>query len=220
MSVGYRSQAGFGRRGSEARAPARSNDRDGKSARGAGHIALLIGLAALLLAVAVAIFRVVPDFATINAESAQTEDKVTEIVNQPTTHLPRAAPFGLFSPGWFHDGATKPDFNTVDVRASQEFPYKGYTYVASDLNPTEMFVASELEFNAMTKYFYVDRSLPKKRLSEAEMLEINRLYRVIGQDERALVLRWLTVGGLLAFGLALMAAMALVVLRSSQPQAG
>jgi hypothetical protein len=33
----------------------------------------------------------------------------------------------------------------------------------------------------MTKYFYLDRTLPKKKLTEAEMLEINKLYRVIGQ---------------------------------------
>jgi hypothetical protein len=37
-----------------------------------------------------------------------------------------------------------------------------------------------LEFNAQTKYFYTDRSLPKKKLTEAEMEEINQLYRIIG----------------------------------------
>ena len=35
----------------------------------------------------------------------------------------------------------------------------------------------------MTKYFYTDRSVPKKKLTEEEMLEINRLYRIIGQDQ-------------------------------------
>ena len=49
-----------------------------------------------------------------------------------------------------------------------------------------MWDGRELEFNAMTKYFYVDRTLPKKRLTEAEMLEINRLYRVIGSTEQKL----------------------------------
>jgi hypothetical protein len=52
-----------------------------------------------------------------------------------------------------------------------------------------MFIGRELEFNPMTKYFHTDRTLPKKRLSEAEMLEINRLYRVIGRDEQALAMR-------------------------------
>jgi hypothetical protein len=36
----------------------------------------------------------------------------------------------------------------------------------------------------MTKYFYTDRSLPKKRLGAAEMTEINRLYRIIGAREQ------------------------------------
>ena len=183
-----------------------------------GQMAPLIGLAALLLVVIVATLRILPGFATINADVAQIEDKVIAIVNQPITHLPRAAPFGQFSPGWFHDGATKPDFNTVDVRASQELIYKDSAYVTSNLNPTEMFIASELEFNAMTKYFYVDRSLPKKRLSEAEMVEINRLYRLIGEDERALELKWLTVAGLFAVGVGAVAAMVFLILRSRQPQ--
>jgi len=38
----------------------------------------------------------------------------------------------------------------------------------------------------MTKYFFTDRLVPKKRLTEAEMLEINRLYRIIGHGERQL----------------------------------
>ena len=46
-----------------------------------------------------------------------------------------------------------------------------------------MFRGSDLEFNPMTKYFYTDRSLPKKKLQEYEMLEINRFYRIIGQFE-------------------------------------
>jgi hypothetical protein len=54
------------------------------------------------------------------------------------------------------------------------------------LNPGLMFRARDLEFNPMTKYFYTDRSLPKKRLAEAEMAEINRLYRVIGAREQDL----------------------------------
>jgi len=52
--------------------------------------------------------------------------------------------------------------------------------VSSDLTPTLMFRGSDLEFNAMTKLFYTNRSLPKKKLTEAEMLQINTLYRTIG----------------------------------------
>ena len=46
-----------------------------------------------------------------------------------------------------------------------------------------------LEFNAMTKYFYTDRTVPKKRLTRAEMEEINRRYRVIVRCESDL--KWI-----------------------------
>jgi hypothetical protein len=134
--------------------------------------------------------------ATETLDAAAARQRVIDIVNQPVTHLPRTAEAGIFSPGWFHDGAIKPDFNNVDVRATQEFTYDSSSYVTSDLNPSEMFVGRDLEFNAMTKYFYTDRTLPKKRLSEAEMLEINRLYRIIGRDEHAVAMRWLMAGSL------------------------
>jgi hypothetical protein len=130
-----------------------------------------------------------PTDAELDAEAADARQRVIEIVNQPITHLPRTREAATFSPGWFHPGAIQPDFNTVDVRTTQEFTYESYTYVTSDLNPSEMFIASELEFNSMTKYFYTDRTLPKKRLSDAEMLEINRLYRIIGRDEQSLSAR-------------------------------
>ncbi|HSY43463.1 MAG TPA: hypothetical protein VK811_06095 [Candidatus Acidoferrum sp.] len=82
--------------------------------------------------------------------------------------------------GWFHPGASMPDFNNVDVRQSQEFPYASHPWVTSDASPTMMFHGSDLEFNAMIKLFYTNRSLPKRKLSEAEMLQINSLYRTIG----------------------------------------
>jgi len=132
----------------------------------------------------------------LEAEIATARERVVEIVNRPVTHLPRTAEAAKFSPGWFHPGAVTPDFETVDVRATQEFPYVNDEYVTSDLNPSEMFIGRELEFNAMTKAFYRDRTLPKARLSEADMIEINRLYRVIGLDERALNARRPAVGWL------------------------
>ena len=114
--------------------------------------------------------------------------RVREIVNQPVTALTRTPEIetATYSPGWFHEGAEKPDFNRVDVRTTQQLSYGQHKYVTSDLNPGVVFVGNELEFNPMTKYFYTDRSLPKKKLTEAEMLEINRLYRIIGHDEEEL----------------------------------
>jgi hypothetical protein len=64
--------------------------------------------------------------------------------------------------------------------------YDKYGYVNSDLNPGVVFIGQDLEFNSMTKYFYTDRSVPKKKLTEPEMLEINRLYRIIGRCEKEL----------------------------------
>jgi hypothetical protein len=115
--------------------------------------------------------------------------KVQDIVNQPVTHLKRTPDMDVseYGPGgWFHPGAIKPDFNTVDVRKTQQLDYEGHQYVTSDVNPGVVFLGSELEFNSMTKYFYTDRSVPKKKLTEAEMLQINDLYRTIGKCEAQL----------------------------------
>jgi hypothetical protein len=122
----------------------------------------------------------------IAALKAQKNDaifKVQDIVNQPVTHLKRTPEMGdvaYYRDGWFHPGAETPDFDRVDVRTTQQFVYVGQKYVTSDANPGEVFLGSELEFNPMTKYFYTDRSVPKKKLTDDEMLEINQLYRVIG----------------------------------------
>jgi hypothetical protein len=123
----------------------------------------------------------------LNTELAQARQRVVDIVNRPVQSVPRTGEAAVYSPGWFHPGAIKPDFATVDVRATQEFPYAGY--VTSDVTPTEMFLGRDLEFNAMTKYFYTDRTRPKARLTQDDMIEINRLYRVIARDEAALSIR-------------------------------
>jgi hypothetical protein len=124
----------------------------------------------------------------LNAERNDAMEQVRKIVNQPVTRLVRQPGMSVaeYSPGWFHEGANIPDFNHVDVRTSQELIYAQHVYVTSDLNPGMVFLGRELEFNANTKYFYTDRSLPKKRLTEPEMLEINRLYRIIGRCEQQL----------------------------------
>ena len=113
---------------------------------------------------------------------------VQKIVNQPVVAYARQPGMQVseFSPGWFHPGANKPDFLNVDVRTTQEKIYDSHPYVTSDLNPNVVYRGSDLEFNANTKYFYTDRSVPKKKLTEAEMLEINRLYRIIGHAEAEL----------------------------------
>ncbi|TPJ43984.1 hypothetical protein [Mesorhizobium sp. B2-7-1] len=194
MKVADSTSAKFGQRGRAIDAPTAPPARVPKAARGIGLVLGLIGATSILLAAMYAVLWVRPQIETLNAETAQTDQKIMAIVNQPITHLPRSGPVAEFSPGWFHPGATKPDFNTVDIRATQEFPYEGH--VTSDVTPSEMFVGSELEFNAMTKYFYTDRNLPKKRLSDSEMTKIDGLYRVLGRDEQAMTMQWLTLAGL------------------------
>lgn len=97
--------------------------------------------------------------ADIQADMDDAIARVQEIVNQPVRSVPRTADMrpAFYSPGWFHPGAEKPDFNTVDVRTTQQFPYDNYEYFTSDLNPGVAFLGHELEFNSMTKYFYTDR---------------------------------------------------------------
>jgi hypothetical protein len=114
--------------------------------------------------------------------------RVKEIVNQSVRSIPETSDMqnvGYYPDGWFHKGAIKPDFKNVDVRATQDFVYHN-ALVSSSLTPGVVFFGNELEFNGMTKYFYVDRSLPKKKLTQDEMLEINRMYRLIGKCQDVL----------------------------------
>ncbi len=206
----------FGRREHAARPQGTPSGPPAKPMRPA-HIALALGIPGLFLAGLVIIRWALPAMATLDDEYAQAEQRVVSIVNQPVTHLPRTTEAEIY-PGWFHPGAEKPDFDSVDVRKTQDFFYAHYTYVTSDLNPTEMFVGGDLEFNAMTKYFYVDRTVPKKRLSETEMLEINRLYRTIGRDERALTMWWGAIAVLLALLLIVTTAPILLSARKADAQ--
>lgn len=117
--------------------------------------------------------------------------KVNLIVNQPVATLPISSEVrpAKWNDGWFHPGAITPDFDHVDIRKSQETAnYEKFEFITSNLNPGVAFRGQDVEFNANTKMFYVDRSLPKKRLTEEEMVEVNRLYRIIGTCQRQLTL--------------------------------
>ncbi len=129
-----------------------------------------------------------PDLSNPQAALDDAMTRVRRIVNQPVTTLRMTDDMDVFvlDSGWFHPGAIRPDFNTVDIRPTQDLFYAQHHYMSSDLNHGVCFLGSELEFNSMTKFFYTDRSLPKKKLTEAEMLEINRLYRIIGQCEKTI----------------------------------
>ncbi len=115
--------------------------------------------------------------------------RVVAMINQPINHLQRKPGMKImvFSPPWFNPGVMRPDFGSVDITPYQEVPYAQYEYVSSTINPDEAFLGAELEYNPMTKYFYTDLTIPKKRLTRDEMREINSLYRVIGQCELQLI---------------------------------
>jgi|CZKI01.1.fsa_nt_gi hypothetical protein len=122
--------------------------------------------------------------ATVKKELKDAIARVNLIVNQPVPSVPRTPELKVawYGDGWFHPGAVTPDFSNVDVRKTQETSqYDRHEYVSSPLNPGVAFPGGEIEFNSMTKFFYLDRSVPKKRLTEPEMIEINRLYRIIGR---------------------------------------
>jgi hypothetical protein len=122
----------------------------------------------------------------VKAQLKDAIDHVNQIVNQPVPFVPRTREnwnqCAWFADAWFHPGAITPDFANVDVRKTQETKnYEDYPYASSNFTPDRAFVASDIEFNSMTKFFYQDRSLPKKKLTEDEMVEINRLYRIIAK---------------------------------------
>jgi hypothetical protein len=125
----------------------------------------------------------------VRAEMEQAIHQVEKIVNQPVTAYRRTPGMdvGRFQGGWFHPGAITPNFDTVDVRQTQDTSeYRKSEWVTSDLNPGIVWRGTDVEFNSMTKYFYTNRNVPKKKLTDAEMQEINRLYRIIGHCQHEL----------------------------------
>ena len=120
--------------------------------------------------------------AALNLELTNAWNRVLAIVNQPVQAYRRTPEMdvSISSPGWFHEGAQRPNFASVDVRKTQDLSLARHQYVTSDLNPGLVFLGRDLEFNSMTKYFYTNRTVPKHKLTEAQMVEINGLYRTIG----------------------------------------
>jgi hypothetical protein len=125
--------------------------------------------------------------AAVKKEKAEAFFQAQDIVNQPVRSLKRTPDMVVMRfADWGKYDVVTPDFDYVDMRATQQKLFDGYQYVACDLNPGVVFVGNELEFNERTKYFYNDFRVPKKKLTEAEMLEVNRLCRIIGRCNREL----------------------------------
>lgn len=124
----------------------------------------------------------------IERERLSTINRIKTIVNEKVRSYRRtnSMEVSTFAPGWFHEGAITPKFETVDVRTTQDLSAYKSGYVTSDLNPGVVWRAEDLEFNPMTKFFYEDRTIPKKRLTQSEMEEINRLYRIVARCDAEL----------------------------------
>ena len=78
----------------------------------------------------------------LQLEMTNAWSRVLQIVNRPVTAYARTADMSVsvYSPGWFHPGAMKPDFNTVDIRKTQDLNYAQRTYVSSDIQAYGEFV--------------------------------------------------------------------------------
>ena len=130
-------------------------------------------------------------YSRLSAERQSAVDSVIAIVNQPVPQIPMSPNLrpGWWGNGWFHEGASIPDYANVDIRVTQEVvQFMKYRFISSPLNPGVVFPGDQIEFNANTKLYYQDRNLPKKRLTQDEMVEINRLYRVIAKCDSQLAL--------------------------------
>ena len=85
----------------------------------------------------------------VEAEMKSAIEAVQRIVNQPVASFARTAEMNVstYRPGWFHDGAIKPDFDNVDVRRTRETSYDGKEFVTSDLNPGVVFHGDDAVVN-------------------------------------------------------------------------
>ncbi|HZZ19510.1 MAG TPA: hypothetical protein VFE25_09080 [Opitutaceae bacterium] len=110
--------------------------------------------------------------------------RAREIINQPVDSVPMTPEIrskaAVYQQGWVHDGAEIPHFIDAHIEASQEPVAAQYYWVTCNLTPGLAFRSQDREFNAQTKFFYMDRSLPKKRLSAGEMAELDVVYHKIG----------------------------------------
>ena len=121
---------------------------------------------------------------TARGEFDKTTRKVQAIVNQvPPIVVPPPGSTEVYKYG-YHPGANPPDYNADNLLATRE-TWKGeYSYI--DSVPNVFYRSSDCEFNPQTKYFYLSRTVAKKKLSDVEYAELTRLYHLLGQQEKAI----------------------------------
>ena len=110
--------------------------------------------------------------------------RVRGIVNQTPPTVPKPPPNAESYHYGFHPGALTPDFAHADLYSTREL-WKG-DFVNMDAAPGVFYRSADCEFNPQTKFFYTNRDVPKKRLTNAEIVEVVRLYRAIAADQLVL----------------------------------
>lgn len=126
------------------------------------------------------------NIAALKKERDDAIEQVKKIVNQPVPRFARQPGMRVLVET-YDPGAPTPDFDHVDVRQTQQLLNATQPpFVTCSLASGIVFRSADTEFNEMTKYFIINRSVPKKKLTESEMLEINRLYRIIGKCRKDL----------------------------------
>jgi hypothetical protein len=107
-----------------------------------------------------------------------------EIINQPVPSVPVTPQMLKNSEqhldGWMYLPAQTPAFMFAHVEDTQALDTWGAEWVTCNLTPGLAFRAKDLETNAQTRFFYMDLTLPKKRLSAEEMAQLDVIYHQIG----------------------------------------
>lgn len=120
---------------------------------------------------------------TARVDFDKTTHQVQGIVNQTPAIVANPPPGAEVFHYLIHDGANPPDYKAENLQGTREL-WKGQ-YVYMEDAPGVYYRGADCEFNAQTKYFYLNRKVPKKRLTDAEYQELTRLFRQLGQQEKA-----------------------------------
>ena len=108
--------------------------------------------------------------------------QVRGIVNQTPPVVPkppRGAQVKIYD---YHPGALTPDFAHADLYSTREL-WAG-DFVCMETAQNVYYRSADCEFNPQTKFFFTARNVPKKKLTDGEIAEIVRLYRIIASDQR------------------------------------
>ena len=107
--------------------------------------------------------------------------RVRAIVNQTPPTVPKPPAGAEVYHYGYHPGALTPDYAHADLLSTREV-YRG-DFIYMDTAPGIYYRAGDCEFNPQTKFFLTNRDVPTKKLTDAEIAEVVRLYRTIATDE-------------------------------------